>query len=197
MTEKLPDAPTRAYALHCTGAVAQIVKSLGLLNNASIKEIQRTKQAAEAIGMARCFVHLRQAKDAIDEAMKQLNKTFEIMKTRDYPEMLEVRKLPHVALADLGQQVGSSARTSVKMHDKDSCISYLINYQDEQGDHPFRDLPQMSVAAQTLSATAREMAEQGEAFPEFGVNQDGERISLFQTTLLTTTTMRKIAKKKD
>lgn len=197
------NTPAQEFAHTCSSTASRVAKDLSRLNSVSIEEIKRTKQLADPIELARAYCHLRFAKETIEEAMKEISKTFEVLKTQDYPTMLDDRGVANVPLTDLGRVIGTSTRTFVKVHDREGCMDFLLHHEDGKGARPFHDLPQLTVNANTLAATAKDMAKKGEAFPEYVVDDKGNPVldelgikqPLFETGTMDTTTWRKITPK--
>lgn len=174
----------------------QIISDIRSLNASSIEEIQRCKNEDEVVELARCYYHLRVTKEAIEAAMSQyITRTFEILKGRDYPDMLETRGLRNVPLEDVKKVIGTSTRTTVTMHDKPACMEWLRNYEETLPDgtvtKPYAALITETVHAGTLSSTAKELIEQGKDFPE-SVTIEGEEVPLFETKFMNNTTWRKL-----
>ena len=90
----LPEDPADLYRDIVSEIIANICGELNRLNRESIEEIQRTKQLTDPVDMAKCYARLRMAKEEIEETLKKVNKTFEVLKSKDFPETCDERGVP-------------------------------------------------------------------------------------------------------
>lgn len=179
------------------------------LNRETIEEVQRTKRVSDPVDMAKCYARLRIAKEAIEKELTQINKTFEVLKGKDFPTICEDRGVPNVPLndPDIMKTVSPKSEVYAKMVDKHACANWLRTYVlvDENGDpvldhegdpvRPYRDLITETVNANTLSATARELAKKGQEFPATYKDKEGNEYPMFETGTRDSTGWRKITPK--
>lgn len=205
-------APNKSevFGTRVTNGADGVIKALKLMNSLAIEEIQRTVQGSEPIELARAYVYLKTAMSGIEEAFeKGLGRTFNVLKTKDWPKMLQDRGIKNVPLTDLGYTVGKTNYVTVVQHNEELCVDYLLNHEenDENGapHKPYAGAMKHSIHWKTLGAIASGLAKQGKALPQtlrdekgkrvFG--PDGNPIQMFETTTNEIATMRKITEKKD
>lgn len=152
-------------------------------------EVERTRNEADPIDMAMCYVRTREAKETLEGALTILGSSFTSLATRHYPELLEQRGMPNVSLIEVGRVIGVQYRTkaSVKDGKKQDAINFLLGYKEESDSgetiRPLEGLVVPHIFPQTLSSTAKTWAKEGKELPE----------ELFTTFLQPNTTWRKIA----
>lgn len=204
-----PD-PSKVFAERLANGAKGVADALGRMNALLFAEIQRTTQLSDAIELARAYVHAKQAIEAIEAGFdKKFKVTFNILKTKDWPRMLEKRGIQNVPLSDLGFVVGTTNYTTVTQMNEDACTKFLLNHEepDEAGNmhKPYAGAMKYGIHHKTLGGIAAQLAKKGKELPTVLRDEegkpvkgpDGQPIALFQTTVNEIATMRKAADKKD
>jgi hypothetical protein len=192
--EAISDA-SKTFAEICEETRNTVEEAMKRLNAAAIPEIKRCVADLDSTELARAYYHLRRCLEGGDGQRDVVGKTFERLKTEDYPNLLERLGLKNVPLTDLRKVIGTSARTFVQMVNKAVCLRYLKTYSEvdkHTGEKvfPYRHLVKEDANVQTLASVAKEMkAAKNMIFPE-EIESEGEDVPAFKTGSKTTTTMR-------
>ena len=152
-----------------------IVDGLKRLNNAiTMRRMNGGYETAEAA--ARFLLEVRNAVDAINERVRLLNASHDLLRHAEIPDIFDRAAVTSVSL--LGNRFTRTSQLWAKERaDKEASRSWLRN--NELG-----DLITETVPAQSLSATARSLAEENESLPD----------DLFETYLKSNISITKIAK---
>lgn len=156
------DAPlSDGYRADAQARQINIITAINQLKRLSLDAIQTAQENADPVELAVTYVTLREAKEGIEGAYKQLAQVLEILGTRDFPELLDKSQLKNVPLKELGRRVGTSTRVKCSMvaDRKEDAMGWLKGQKD------FRGLVVEYVHPASLSATAKDLGKEGKELP--------------------------------
>ena len=110
MTEDTPDFATGIKHLR-----EQIGLRLSSMRRGLDKEVIESREATDAIRLARAYVAFRQEWDVLQDHIKEVKGVFAKLQEVDFPDMLQTAGLMNVPLEDEGYTVGMQVRTKASI----------------------------------------------------------------------------------
>jgi hypothetical protein len=144
----------------------------------------RAEQLRDPVAMARCYGHLRQAAELIEETRQEgAGKTLEALRWKGVPELFAKVGVPHIPVPELGRRIETKSFISARMQDEKACIEWLKSYEEivgeegeEEATFPYAHLPKETVHFKALDSVASKLAKQNKALPDVLTGDDGKPI---------------------